>query len=275
MPAFFSTQLDFIFFFYGLAFILLGAICLGIARGGRQETPWVVLGLFAFVHGASEWLDLSALIVGDTPVFAVFRTGVMIVSFMILVEFARREGMRIGLKCPGSWVYLPLLLLVLFGAYDGGLNGANALARYAFGFTGAGATAFVLAFHARGATRAEKRWLAVAIFGFALYAIAAGLIVPPARGWEGDFFNYGDFTRRAGSIRPRNSGLLDGLRNLGLLGPAPDQGRCVGPLYELHASAIRLDIGGDGDNSRVRLGPHRISWRHLQTKRAGRGAWRP
>ncbi len=32
MVAFFTSQLDFIYFFYGLAFILLGATCWAIAR---------------------------------------------------------------------------------------------------------------------------------------------------------------------------------------------------------------------------------------------------
>src|SRR5580704_15404304 len=64
---FLSNQLDFILFFYGLGFILLGCVCFAIARGGRQATPWAVLASFAFLHGVSEWLDLIALIVGDTP----------------------------------------------------------------------------------------------------------------------------------------------------------------------------------------------------------------
>ena len=33
MAAFFSNQLDFIFFFYGLAFILLAVTCFAIGRG--------------------------------------------------------------------------------------------------------------------------------------------------------------------------------------------------------------------------------------------------
>ena len=35
MAAFFANQLDFIFFFYGLAFILLGSVCFAIGRGAR------------------------------------------------------------------------------------------------------------------------------------------------------------------------------------------------------------------------------------------------
>ncbi len=40
MAAFFANQLDFILFFYGLAFILLGSVCFAIARGTKgNATP--------------------------------------------------------------------------------------------------------------------------------------------------------------------------------------------------------------------------------------------
>src|SRR5665647_3627463 len=112
---------------------------------------------------------------------------------MILFEFARLEGIRLGLKFPGRWIYLPLLLMVALGAYLSGVDGANTIARYTIGLTGAGATAFVLALHRRSASPAEKRWIGAAVLGFSLYGIAAGLIVPPVHGWGGDFFNYNAF----------------------------------------------------------------------------------
>ncbi|HEX3859615.1 MAG TPA: diguanylate cyclase [Pseudolabrys sp.] len=198
MFSFFSNQLDFILFFYGLGFILLGCVCFAIARGSQQTMPWAVLGSFAFLHGTGEWLDLTALIVGDMPGFAISRTALMTASFILLLEFARLEAVRLGLKVPGRWVYAPLLLLVGLGAHLAGLNGANAFARYAFGATGAFATSAVLAFHARSASPAERRWIVSAVLGFALYGVAAGIIVPPTPSWEGDFFNYDDFARLTG-----------------------------------------------------------------------------
>lgn len=198
MAVFFSAQLDFIFFFYGLAFILLGSVCLAIASGSRQGPPWLVLGSFAFLHGAGEWLDLLALIVGDTPAFAVTRTALMTVSFMVLLEFARLDVVRLGLKIPGRWIYAPLLLLVVLGAFVGGLNGANAFARYAFGLTGATATSVVLAFYIKGASPAEERWIIFAVLGLALYAVAAGAIVPATSFWPGDVINYNGFVYLTG-----------------------------------------------------------------------------
>ena len=63
MAAFLSNQLDFIFFFYGLAFILLGATCWTVARSQGGGEAWAMLGAFGFAHGIGEWLDLTALIV--------------------------------------------------------------------------------------------------------------------------------------------------------------------------------------------------------------------
>jgi hypothetical protein len=143
MTGFFSTQLDFILFFYGLSFILLGATCIAIARIGGREEAWVVLGLFGFFHGGSEWLELTAMVISDSPTFDVVRLTVMITSFVLLMEFARREAIRLGLKAPGLWVYVPLLALVAFGAKIDGINAAGAFARYIFGFFGALATSLV------------------------------------------------------------------------------------------------------------------------------------
>jgi hypothetical protein len=150
MVGFFNTQLDFIFFFYGLAFILLGATCIALARGSAGGKPWGVLGFFALAHGAGEWLDLTALVVGDTPVFAVLRTALMTGSFVLLLEFARRTAIGLGLRLPGPWLYVPLLAMVAATGAIAGLNAAGIVARYTLGFAGAMGTGAVFAWLARG-----------------------------------------------------------------------------------------------------------------------------
>src|ERR1700733_6840616 len=143
MAAFLSTQLDFILFFYGLAFLLLGAVCLSISSGERGEESWGVLGLFAVAHGVGEWLDLTALIISDSPAFPVVRIALMTGSFMLLMEFARRNAIRFGLKLQGRWLYPPLVLLVALGGFRGGLNTARGPARSGVGFLGGVGTPLV------------------------------------------------------------------------------------------------------------------------------------
>jgi diguanylate cyclase (GGDEF)-like protein len=199
MASFFNDQLDFILFFYGLAFILLGVTCVGIARGSdRGGGLWAILGLFGFVHGASEWLDLTALIVGDAPAFASSRIVIMTVSFLLLTEFARLKAVRLGLKAPGRWVYVPLILLVMLGGAAGGLSVAGALARYGIGFVGAVATAGVFAVNASSLSGGSRRFAIFAAAGFALYGIAAGVVVPEAAFWPANVVNYDWFVRVAG-----------------------------------------------------------------------------
>ena len=195
MAQFFVNQLDFILFFYGLAFILLGAVCIAVSRGENGIIAWAILGIFGYLHGTSEWLDLSALIFGDSPTFALVRTGVMTISFMALFEFGRREAERLWAGIPGPWIQGPLFLLPIVGWYLVGSGGANVMARYAFGLSGAILTSFVLFADGRTLSPGERRWLRVAAGCFLIYGFAAGGVVPNVPHWSGDLFNQDDFAR--------------------------------------------------------------------------------
>ena len=198
MAAFLSTQLDFIFFFYGLAFILLGATCFAIAGAAKRRLPWTVLGLFASVHGVGEWLDLTALIIGDTPAFAVTRIAVMTGSLVLLTEFVRQEAIQFGLRMPGRWIYLPMLLGIAAGGFAGGLATAGALARYSFAVIGAFGTSWAFVRHAGTFSGTTKQLAIVTAVGFALYGVAAGLIVPTASIWPARVFNHTWFIELTG-----------------------------------------------------------------------------
>ncbi len=189
MAAFFTEQLDYILFFYGLAFILLGTTSFAVARGTQKTLPWPMLGAFGYIHGVGEWLDLLALILGDNPGFALARTALMTISYIPLMEFGRLLAIGRGLRMPGRWIYLPLTALVLLGWYLAGVNGANAFARYVLAFPGAMLVCALLALQSRDVPPAERRWLLAGATGFGLYAFAAGLVVPPTPNWNGDFFN--------------------------------------------------------------------------------------
>jgi hypothetical protein len=102
MADFIAEQADFILFFYGLAFVLLGITCFAIARTAADGIAWDWLGSFGLVHGISEWLDLTALVIGDAPNFVAIRLAVMAVSYLLLLEFARRNLRRQGLWLPGA-----------------------------------------------------------------------------------------------------------------------------------------------------------------------------
>src|SRR5271170_2385325 len=129
MTGFLGTQLDFILFFYGLAFVVLGGVCFAAPPVPGFRTYSALLGSFAVAHGASEWLDLIALLAGDTPLFAVARTALMTVSFLLLLEFARRHASQFGLRISAPPLHLALILLVGLCGIKGGVIAANVVAR--------------------------------------------------------------------------------------------------------------------------------------------------
>jgi len=199
MASFFEAQLDFVYFFYGMAFILLGTVSFAIARGPRAKLSGVqALGIFGVIHGVGEWLDLAALMIGDTKHFAILRSMVMAGSFGFLMEFARRSGLRAGWNLPGPWIYLILYGAVACAGLFGGLPFAEATARYLIGFVGAvGAGAVMLRREENYTPVTQKLVMA---FGSALilYGMAAGLVVAPAPFWPADVVNTQSFVQLTG-----------------------------------------------------------------------------
>src|SRR5271154_2659860 len=120
MENFFSAQLDFVLFFYGLAFLLLGGVSLSLKRAQRPLGFSHYLGSFALLHGLGEWLDLFALLVGDAPAFAFARTCLMVFSFVLLMEFSRLNARQFGITAPNRLWYIPLLLLIGLSGLLGG-----------------------------------------------------------------------------------------------------------------------------------------------------------
>jgi hypothetical protein len=182
MTKFFQSQLDFVFLFYGLAFVILAAVCLGGKRG-KDAIPWHWLGLFGLAHGLNEWLDLVALAVGDHPAFSAIRIAVMIGSFLFLVEFGRATLASLSLRTPGRWIIVPLFALACWGGWLWGWPGLNAASRYALGFVGGGASAVALMLASRRSPPGARIWLMLCGVTLGLYTLAAGIVVPRA-----DFF---------------------------------------------------------------------------------------
>jgi PAS domain-containing protein len=197
MTTFFQGQMDYIFFFYGLAFIGLGVVAHILSREVNQRLPWGWLALFGLTHGANEWLDLMALVEGDGVWFGALRWGIMAASFLCLVEFGRlsltqRRGRKLGLGV--------LIILALAGGLGGldGWSGLNATTRYTLGLVGSLGAGWALFAAARQAEPRCRAWLLAGGAGFILYGVATGVVVPQAGFWPAAALNYGTFTRLTG-----------------------------------------------------------------------------
>ncbi len=62
-------QLDYIYFVYGLSMAMLIVTVWRLALGKEERLPWMLFVWFGLLHGANEWLDMPALVLGDSTEF--------------------------------------------------------------------------------------------------------------------------------------------------------------------------------------------------------------
>ena len=184
-------QMDYIFFVYGLAFILLGVICSATRIRKITALPLTWLGLFGFSHGFHEWLDMLVISRGDSVIFSAFRLLIMGLSFVFLLEFGRTTLRIVTGKTAGRWIYLPLLVAVWFGRTDG-LGGLQVMIRYVLGVSGGLLSALALRYASRLKEEISSSRIYQAVI-LALYTIAAGAIVPKATFFPASLINQESF----------------------------------------------------------------------------------
>ena len=175
---FFLRQMDYIYFVYGFAFIVLAAVCAMLQQRNTFRLPWIWFGLFGLTHGVHEWLEMLVLSLGDSKPFAITRMGIMTVAFVFLLEFARQGWRELKGKGPGRWIFLPMLAFVACGAKFLGIAGLYAASCYSLGFVGSLWTARTL-YDAAKRKRENSAYLKIMAWAMAVYAFAAGLIVLP------------------------------------------------------------------------------------------------
>ncbi|MGO9396072.1 MAG: PAS domain S-box protein, partial [Desulfobaccales bacterium] len=193
----FMGQMDYIFFFCGLAFIGLGIVCYFLSNQVNQRLPWVWLAFFGITHGLKDWLDLVAITWSDGVWFAACRWAMMTASFLFLVEFGRLSLIRRQGRGPGRWILVILALGAGLGALSG-WSGMNAAARYALGLVGGLGAGWALIAEGGQAAPRSRPWLLAGGVGLLLYALAAGLIVPRTGFLPAAAVNYETFANLTG-----------------------------------------------------------------------------
>jgi len=127
--------LDIAFFYYGLAYILLAAVCLPLQRKDGRRLPWGYLGGFGLFLGLVAWLNLFAISFGDNILMLQLRIVLMSLGFLSLLEFGRRGIIASGNRAPGLWIHIPLVLLAATGVFFDP-NGLKITPRYALAVPG-------------------------------------------------------------------------------------------------------------------------------------------
>ncbi len=188
-----TNQLDYIYFFYGVSFLILALVSSYLSQEIDTRMRWGYMALFGLLHGLSEWLDMAALYC-DTAEFKLVRLAVMALSFAALFEFGRSGINVYGPRPIGAWVYAALLVpLAALCFISEKQQDMNIFCRYLLGFTGAFAASlavFMKSWHHRYSERICL--LAIALL-LALYAVTAGLITPAGGFPPADFLNSANF----------------------------------------------------------------------------------
>jgi diguanylate cyclase (GGDEF)-like protein len=197
LSTFLEHQLDYIYFFYGLAFLLLASVCLSLHRDSQRRLPWLWLGLFGIIHGVSEWGDMIAISIGDSTPFKLVRIALMSASFICLLEFGRRGMKKVGRWQPGVWIYLPLVAGVLAGALasvmSSNISVLGVFVRYFFALPGGLLAAWVLMRASRTAISAGSLQMSAAA-AMSIYSLSAGAVVAQASFFPASVINQTQFS---------------------------------------------------------------------------------
>jgi signal transduction histidine kinase len=198
---FFVDNLVLVYFFYGLAFFVLGlALLLADRQDASQQFLWAIppLAGFGLLHAAHEWIVMFQLIrmqtsgLQPTVVEESLRVIMLAISFCLLLLFAHRLLSGLGWRFWIHLAWLPVILwmvgvALLIGAHGGigltVLQEIDVLARYCLGIPGAiVATVALMAqqrnFRAKSINQFGRDlvWCATALV---LYGVVGQLFVHP------------------------------------------------------------------------------------------------
>ena len=198
MDALFRQPLFYIYFIYGVSFLVM---TYAIVQGVRKATSLVLvttfqtLAAFSLTHGIREMIDWVRFILqtdhyGEIAWLKFLSDAFLIVSFVILLQFAvnllsyRSESKVAYRLIPALLVAAGIVALVATRTYDTGQVGL--FARRSFGFAGALLSGVALcklavAMRAIGNPRVEVGLLLGAL-GFFAYSVFGGLIVTTVAG---------------------------------------------------------------------------------------------
>lgn len=184
--------LDYVYFFYGFAFIVLGAVCFSVLRRSADYygLPWWWFGLFASFHGFSKWMKMTQIsfaFLADHEIFKIAYYLVLLLSYICLLEFARRATSSVLRRKVGAECYIFLSIFVLLG-FLRLRQSPELLINYFLGILGCIWSAIVLLRYEDSTVKktTEDSLVFLRICGLCifLYGLLIGFDVP-----KGDFFS--------------------------------------------------------------------------------------
>lgn len=204
ISAFFTQNIVYVYFLYGLAFFSLGLVVLlesGRASEFRFARALLPLALFGFTHGGHEWFEMFQVIAAHTGGHAVglaeevFGALLLTVSFYCLLLFGARLLPDAEARPRAPYGQVAAMIAIWLGAVlfvyvrrrpalEELIPAADVLSRYILGITGALLASWALLrerhdFHIRGMSRYGQGllWAALAFF---VYGVIGQLFVRPS-----------------------------------------------------------------------------------------------
>ncbi|MBF0627569.1 MAG: response regulator [Magnetococcales bacterium] len=243
MGNWFVHQMDYIFFVYGLSFLILGVVSYSMPRNDPSGLSWRLLGAFGLIHGFAEWLELLEMAFGDSQEFHATRFLIHALSFLFLTEFAWS-----GLAARLAWqrargVSLLVLTVVGIVAWSSGVERFPAIIRYGMVLPtcSIGAALFLVA--AKAAPQGKKVWLRFGAVGLFGYGLASGLVVPVMPFWPASVLNSEVFRTATGVPIQLIRALSAMLLTIALWGVATAQ-TDTNPLFQKQKRFFAIFIGG-------------------------------
>lgn len=191
-----DNQMLFVFFFYGLGFIVLGIVT--FTRKSRiieidLTKSFYYLGAFGIIHGLTEWLDLLRLyfkiMYGLQYAFLnSLKLVMLLASFVFLMQFGLNILTLITKKYKGVRI-MPIYLLIIFivaTVMTGRFSDSELFIRVLFGFTASMISSMAF-FKLRSVFMANNldamvNGSTLMAAAFAVYAIFSGVITFPILG---------------------------------------------------------------------------------------------
>ncbi|MFA5093237.1 MAG: PAS domain S-box protein [Candidatus Omnitrophota bacterium] len=176
MVEFFKSQIDYIFFIYGMSFFILAGSAFLLFKIKKQAIPWIWLSSFAIMHAVNEWLDLAGISLGDTPEFKLVRIVILTISFIFLTNFFLASLKH---RYINSWLLVPLLAVVYLGWSYAKIDGFNFMARYVLGFIGGLGSGLVLIFRAKKLLNSQRIYLWLSGICLCFYSLTQLVVAQP------------------------------------------------------------------------------------------------
>lgn len=204
ISAFFTQNIVYVYFFYGLAFFALGLVVL-LESGRTSEFRFAralgPLAWFGLTHGTHEWFEMFQIFAAHTrgqtagPVEELIRIGLLLLSFVLLLDFGTRlltdydktpwlSRVQVATMA-GLWL---VAVGIVYWRYQPDLPdllvAADVLARYSLAIPGSALAAWALLrerrdFHARGMSQYGQALLWGAL-AFIIYGVFSQFFTRPS-----------------------------------------------------------------------------------------------